>query len=422
MTHLKDLAGRDSISRRYFMEHTAKMALGVGLSVPFLPKEFYAQEAAKQGKNLIYIFMNGGMSHLDTFDAKRDGSDVMGPTGTIDTVVDDLKFGEHMTNLAQMADQFAVIRGMNSTDGAHEEGQYVMRRGYKKIATTVHPTMGPFAQQLLGKRNEILPDSVVVGESTSNAGWLDPALSPLPIADPAGGVPNSMISTDMARFDRRMQMSNKLSSKFLSKYDYPGAQGYVEYYKQATKLLKSKELEAFDISSENSSAYGDNRLGQACLLARKLVENGVRVVEVVYGGWDMHIGLREGLNDKVPVMDKAVSALLKDLKERGLLDNTLVAVATEFGRTPAFNINAGRDHHPSAYSCMLAGAGIIGGTAYSETDKQGKKVKDEKVRPKDFIATIGHGLGLDPDEEVASPMLRPFTFGNRGKPITELFG
>ncbi|MDF1751292.1 MAG: DUF1501 domain-containing protein [Verrucomicrobiales bacterium] len=420
MMNIAEFAGKDSLSRRYFMEKTARMTLGVSLSVPFLPRNFQAQEGSK-GKNLIYIYLKGGMSHLDTFDAKRDGSDVMGDTKTINTKVDDLKFGEHLPKLASMADKLAVIRGMNSTNGAHEEGEYIMRRGYNKRATIVHPTMGPFAEKLLGKRNEILPDSVIIGESTSNAGWLEPALSPLPIADPAGGVPNSSITTDQERFDRRMKMAQKLGQNFIGKYKYTGPESYVEYYEQATKLLKSEELKAFDISSENSTAYGSEKLGQGCLLARKLVENGVRVVEVVSGGWDMHIGLKESLANRVPVVDQAVSALLKDLEERGLLDSTIVAIGTEFGRTPDFNINSGRDHFPAAYSCVIAGGGVKGGTAYSETDGNGKKVKGPQVRPEDFLATIGHGLGIDTEEVVYSATQRPFTFGGKGKPIKELF-
>ncbi len=421
MIHLAELAGKDSLSRRYFMEQTARLTLGVGLTVPFLPRSFKARESAK-GKNLIYIFLSGGMSHLDTFDAKRDGSDVMGPTSTIDTVVDDLKFGSLLPQLAKNADKLAVIRGMSSTNGAHEEGQYIMRRGYAKRATIVHPTLGPFAERMLGKRNEVLPDSVVVGESTSNAGWLDPAMAPLPIADPAGGVPNTDIGTSEDRFARRMEMANKLGNKFISKFDYAGPRSYVEYYEQANRLLHSDELKAFDISGEsNRAAYGESRLGQGCLLARRLVEHGVRVVEVVAGGWDMHIGIREGLTGKLPDLDRAMAALITDLDQRGLLDSTIVALGTEFGRTPDLNMNSGRDHFPAAYCSVLAGGGIKGGLAFSETDNQGKKVRGEVVKPEDFLATIGYGLGIDTEEVVYSPTQRPFTFANDGKPVKALF-
>ena len=420
MDHIASLAGKDSLSRRYFMEMSAKLSLGVGLTVPFLPRQIKAQEGAK-AKNLIYIYLSGGMTHLDTFDPKR--GDVMGNTETIDTVVDNMKMGQHLTGLAKQADKLAVINSMFSTNGAHEQGQYIMRTGYEKRATIVHPTIGPWAQRLLGKKNEVLPDSVLIGQSTSNAGFMDPSLSPLPIADPGGGVPNTELIVQGDRFSRRMEMAQKLGQQFTEKFKYSGPDSYVEYYKQANQLLNSDELKAFDISNEaNSGDYGTGRLGQGCLLARKLVENGVRVVEVVSGGWDMHVDVEGSSATRIPELDKAVSTLMMDLESRGLLESTLIAIGTEFGRTPDINMNSGRDHYPAAYSCVLAGGGIKGGTVYGETDGQGKKVKSNPVTPEDFIATIGYGMGLNLDETIYSPSQRPFTFGDKGKPVTELFG
>ena len=419
MDHIASLAGKDQLSRRYFMELSAKMSLGVGLTVPFLPKTFKAQEGAK-AQNLIYIYLSGGMTHLDSFDPKR--GDVMGSTSTLDSPVDNMKFGMHMTELAKQADKLAVINSMTSTNGAHEQGQYIMRTGYEKRATIVHPTVGPFMEKLLGKRGEILPDSVVVGQSTSNAGYLDPSMSPLPIADPGGGVPNTTPIVEGERFDRRMEMAQKLGNEFINKFKYTGPQSYVEYYNQANKLLKSDELSAFDISGENGEAYGNGRLGQGCLLARRLIENGVRVVEVISGGWDMHVDVDGSTATKLPELDKAVAALLNDLQERGLLDSTMVAIGTEFGRTPDINVNGGRDHYPAAYSCVLAGGGIKGGTVYGETDGSGKKVKSDPMKPEDFLATIGYGMGVPLDETIYSPTQRPFTFADKGVPATKLFG
>lgn len=419
--HLAELAGKDPFSRRYFMEMSAKLSFGLSLSVPFLPRGFRAQEG-KKAQNLIYIYLSGGMTHLDTFDPKRDKG-VMGPTEMIDTKVDNMKFGTHMGPLADYADKIAVINSMSSTNGAHEQGEYIMRTGYEKRATIVHPTVGPWAETLLGKRGKELPDSVLVGQSTSSAGFMDPALSPLPIADPNGGVPNTTPIVEGERFDRRMQMAQKLGQQFIDKFKYSGPKSYVEYYEQANTLLKGDSLKAFDISGEsNRSEYGENRLGQGCLLARRLVEHGVRVVEVVAGGWDMHQDIDTGTQNRVPEFATALAALLKDLDQRGLLDSTLVAVGTEFGRTPDLNMNNGRDHYPAAYSCVLAGGGIKGGTVYGETDGQGKKVKANPVKPEDFLATIGYGLGLDLEEVVYSPTQRPFTFADKGKPVTDIYG
>lgn len=419
--HIAELAGKDPLSRRYFMEMSAKLSFGLSLSVPFLPRDFQAQSPGK-AKSLIYIYLAGGMTHLDTFDPKKNSA-VMGPTTMIDTKVDKMKFGMHLAELAKVSDKLAVINSMSSTQGAHEQGEYIMRTGYEKLATIVHPTIGPWAQKLLGKRGKILPDSVLIGEGTSNAGFMEPDLSPLPIADPKGGVPNTELIVEGERFDRRMQMAQKLGQQFADKFKYSGPSSYVEYYRQANDLLKSSELAAFDISNESNAAdYGDNRLGQGCLLARKLVENGVRVVEVVSGGWDMHQDIGTGTANRLPEFDKALSTLIKDLESRGLLESTLVAVGTEFGRTPDINMNSGRDHFPTAYSCVLAGGGIKGGTVYGETDGSGKKVKANPVKPQDFIATIGYGLGLNLEETVYSPTQRPFTFARNGKPVTSLFG
>jgi hypothetical protein len=418
--HIAELAGKDPLSRRYFMEMSAKLSFGLSLSVPFLPRNFKAQEGGK-AKNLIYIYLAGGMTHLDTFDPKKN-KDVMGSTEILDTNVDNMKFGMHLKELAKLGDKMAVINSMMSTNGAHEQGEYIMRTGYEKRATIVHPTIGPWAETLLGKRGEILPDSVLIGQSTSNAGFMDPALSPLPIADPSGGVPNTELIVEGERFDRRMQMAQKLGQQFSDKFKYSGPKSYVEYYNQANRLLKSDALTAFDISGESNRAdYGESRLGQGCLLARKLVENGVRVVEVVAGGWDMHQNIDTGTGDKLPELDMALSTLIKDLESRGLLDSTLIALGTEFGRTPDINMNSGRDHYPAAYSCMLAGGGIKGGTVYGETDGMGKKVKANPVKPEDFLATIGYGLGLNLEETVYSPTQRPFTFADKGAPVTALF-
>jgi uncharacterized protein (DUF1501 family) len=425
MMNIAELAGKDSFSRRYFMERTAQFTLGVSMSslLPTLARAQAGKKDTGKAQNLIYIYLSGGMTHLDTFDPKESSSVALPNADPISTNVSGMRFGSTLVNLAKHADKMAVINSMSSQNGAHEQGQYIMRTAYDKRATIVHPTMGPFLEELQGKRGEILPDSVVIGQSTSNAGYLDPSRSPLPIADPNGGVPNSMLLTDETRFQRRMEMANKLGQQFVNKYDYSGAKSYVEYYDQATTLLKSTELQAFDISGESGrDKYGETRLGQGCLLARKLVENGVRTVEVISGGWDMHVGIDQSIRDKGKELDDALSALIEDLESKGLLDTTLIAVGTEFGRTPEVNMNSGRDHYPAAFSTALIGGGIKGGQVYGSTDKLGRKVKSDPVSPKDFIATIGYGMGVDLEETIYSPSGRPFQFGHDGEPVEKLFG
>lgn len=423
--HIAELAGKDSPSRRYFMEKTAKTALGVSALSSFLgATHTYAQAGGGKAKSLIYIYLSGGMTHLDTFDCtNKSKNDVAEPIGTN---VPGIQLGPQLTKLAQKADKLAIINSMNSTNGAHDQGRYWMLTGYEKRATIVHPRMGPMAEELLGKRNEVLPDSVIIGQSTSNSGYLDPSMSPLPIADPSGGVPNTMLLTQSDRFKRRMEIANKLGKQFVDKYQYAGPQSYVEYYDQATKLLEGTELSAFDISSEPlREQYGMGRLGQGCLLARRLVENGVRVIEVHSGGWDMHEGIATRMEDRASELDTALATLLEDLEAKGLLDTTLVAVSTEFGRTPDVNMNGGRDHYPAAFSSVLAGGGIVGGQLYGETDRGGKKVTKDKVSQTAFLKTLGYGLGVPLEETVYSPSRRPFWFGgpeDAGKPVTKLFG
>jgi uncharacterized protein (DUF1501 family) len=199
---------------------------------------------------------------------------------------------------------------------------------------------------------------------------------------------------------------------------------YGEIYKDAVKLMTSDDLEAFDISKENeqmTSLYGDHKFGQGCLLARRLVEKGVRYVEVNLGGWDNHNAIYENFPDKSAMLDQGMGALIKDLTARGLLDSTLVVLATEFGRTPVINQNNGRDHYPKAFSGLLAGGGIKGGQIYGKTDAGGKNVIENKVNVEDFNATIAYSLGLPIDKILYSPGGRPFQVAHKGKPLTNLF-
>ena len=197
-------------------------------------------------------------------------------------------------------------------------------------------------------------------------------------------------------------------------------------YDEAVRLMKSKDLEAFDLSFEKPAvrdAYGRNGFGQGCLLARRLVENGVRFIEVGYGGWDTHSDNFERVAEKSAGLDQTLAALLDDLSSRGLLDSTLVVLATEFGRTPTIqtNRNNGRNHYPQAFSCLLAGGGIKGGMRYGKTDDEGREVIENQVSVPSFNATIAHALGIDLEKKTMSPTLRPFTVADKGKPILDLF-
>ena len=194
-------------------------------------------------------------------------------------------------------------------------------------------------------------------------------------------------------------------------------------YDDAVRLMESNDLKAFDLKDESEStreSYGSDNFGQGVLLARRLVERQVRFVEVQLGGWDTHQNNFSRVPERCSILDQALSALLDDLSKRGLLEETLVVLATEFGRTPNINVNEGRDHYPKAFSCMLAGGGIKGGQVWGKTDKEGREVIDQKVEIPDLNATIAYTLGLPLDEIIYSPTRRPFTLSDKGQPITQL--
>ena len=424
--NIKQLAGNDDFSRRAFLERTARTSLGVSIASALGglgSAKAQGKERTGKAESLIYIYCSGGMTHLDTFDPKENKT-VMGNTKVIDSNVDGMRFGSHLENLAKHADKLAVINSMSSTNGAHAQARYQMMTGYNKLATIVHPHIGPFAEEYLGKRGDLLPDSVVINQGTSNSGYLSPALSPLPVANPESGVANSTITTDEERFSKRMEMSLDIGKSFVDKYQhYSSPQGYVEFYDQAARLLRSEELKVFDLATEdNREAYGMNNLGQGCLLARRLVENGVRVIEVHSGGWDMHNDVIGSLDSRAPAFDQALATLLEDLEAKGLLETTMVVVASDFGRTSKINDRAGRDHQPAAFSTVFAGGGIQGGQVYGKTDDEGRRVAEDKVKVEDFHATIGYGLGINLEDPIYSPSGRPFVFGNHGTPVAQLFG
>jgi hypothetical protein len=320
-----------------------------------------------------------------------------------------------------------VVRSMTSITGVHENGRYIMRTGYRPLATIVHPCIGPWAQSLHGRRNETLPDSVVVntGADHPGAGFFPARLKPIPIRDPDSGLQNVTPSTSEENFQHRMSLANKFDQSFRERFQHGQVQDYTELYEETLSLMTSEDLAAFDIAKEPANIkekYGADRFGKGCLLARRLVEHGVRYVEVELGGWDMHNYIGEEIVDKTAILDRAMSALLDDLDQKGLLQETIVVLCSEFGRTPEVNMNAGRDHYPKAFSTVLAGGGIRGGQAYGATDKRGANVVDKETTIQDFIATVAYAMGLPLDQRVFSPSNRPFTVADHGKPIVELFG
>ncbi len=418
----------DSLSRRDLMHRAARYCLGVS-ALPFAFQTASgapARTAGSTGKaeHLIYLYMTGAMSQLDTLDPKP-GREVQGQTGVIKTKIPGVQLSEHMSGIASISDKVAVVRSLNTTTAAHEQARYLMRTSYRPLATTKHPGLGSWMQKMKGRISKELPPSVQIGGGVG-PGYLGAQYAPVPLGDPAQGLQNTKSPaylTDDA-FDKRMTLANAFDSGFRTKSTKNSkVNGYDDLYSDAIRLLRSQDLEAFDISKEpddQKTAYGETRLGHGALLARRLVERGVRFVEISFGSWDHHNQIFDNVPDKAQELDKVVTALIKDLSSRGLLDSTLVVIGTEFGRKPKINQNVGRDHHPAAFSSLLAGGGIKGGQAYGKSDEDAFYVEDDGVSVEDFNATIAKSLGIPHDQEIFSPDGRPFTIGNGGTPITKL--
>jgi len=403
------------MKRKDFIQNTAYSLFGISA----LPSVYgNTAKTPSKVKSVIYIYLQGGLSHLDSFDPKTD-EEIKGPTEAIDTNVPGIQIGQHLPKVAQIMDKIAIVRSMSSNAGAHKQGQYLARTSYQLRGSIVHPALGAWAANN-ADQNTSLPAYMLINGPSSHpgAGYLPKKFSPLPIVDPNKGLPNSKKDS---KLEERLGLLSSVNKG--ANIKQPKVAEYVQFYDETLKVLNSKDLEVFNLNKEPSNKrqdYGMNKLGQGCLLAKRLVKNGTTYVEIENGGWDTHVNNFEKLEQKLPEVDTAVSALVKDLEVEGLLDSTLVVIATEFGRTPKINGNTGRDHHPACYSCALIGAGIKGGVVYGETDKQGNRVKENKVSPQDFNATIASALGLPLEQEVFSPSGRPFHITGKGKPIKQI--
>ena len=424
----------DEPTRRQFMLNAARAYLGVHLFPMLGPSiaSAAAEGAAKgaKAKHVIYLYMAGGMSHLDTFDPKPKKKEVMGPTETI-SGSGDVEISGFLPKTAGVTDKMCIINSLNSTQGAHEQGTYIMHTSYTQRGTIKHPALGSWVVKLGGRLHPELPGFVAVNTSpdVTGGGFFGAKYSAAPIGRPDQGLQDSTRSAVVSEedFSRRLTLADKLNKQFHTRYPNTDVKAYEELYREAIALMNSKDLKAFNLSEEDSETrelYGSGNFAQGCLLARRLVEHDVRFVEVQLGGWDTHYDNFTAVEGRCKEFDQAYAALLTDLEKRGKLKDTLVVVATEFGRTPTIKTehSDGRDHHPGAFSCVLAGGGVKGGQKYGETDASGQKVKENEVSVQDFNATIAYALGLPHDLVLMSPSKRPFKIADKGSPITSIFG
>ncbi len=420
-----------SNDRRDFMKTIARQTLGVSFAGSIATPGLFGEAQAAptppgKAKHVIYLFMDGAMTHLDTFDPKE-GVEEAGETTPIQTRVPGMKFGDRFPKLAYLAGAIAVVRSLTTETGAHDKGKYLMRTSYKQINSIQHPAMGAWMVSEVGRLNQELPGNYVIGGGGGHpgAGFLEPSLSPVPIANPSAGLQNTKLPSYLPPelFGRRLMLAAKFDESFQKRRNNKDVEAYNQLYGEARRLMGSEHLKVFDIKAEPQAvrdAYGNNQLGQGCLLARRLVQSGARFVEVNYGGWDMHQELYSRLDERANHLDTALGNLLRDLHANGLLDETLVVLTTEFGRKPQLNVNVGRDHHPGAFCSLLMGAGIKGGQVYGASDKRGFSVEKDHASVSDFNKTIAAAAGLPTEEERFAPNGRPFKIGGNGDPIKDL--
>lgn len=427
------------LSRRDLFRLAAAGVVGVSTSGWI---EAMAADAAgdpKRRKSVILLWMTGGPSQTDTFDPKPKHANG-GQFKAIETAVPGILVSEHLPKLARQMKDIAIIRSMSSKEGDHGRATYNLRTGYTQQGPVRYPTLGSLVSKELGTDEAELPNFVSIAPVRSfnpgafGPGFLGPQYAPLVVGErgvinPQAGSDarelsfsvedlNPPVGVDRPRTESRLMLLDSLRKDFLD--DHPGITplSHQDAYRRAVRLMRSAAAKAFELDEEPArlrDAYGRTAFGQGCLLARRLVERGVPFVEVSLSsaegeqafGWDTHQQNFDAVKKLSGVLDPGWSALIDDLRSRGLLDSTLIVWMGEFGRTPKVNANAGRDHFPNAWTTVLAGGGIQGGQVIGDTGVDGMLVKDRPVAVPDLLATICQAVGVDPQAQNMSDTGRP---------------
>lgn len=427
----------DGISRRDVLR--AGVAGAFGLNLATMLQSDAAETASTSGKNAIFIFLTGGQSHMESWDMKPDAGEMKGEFDSIATNVPELRVCEHMPFLAKQADKYAVVRNVSHTQGAHSPGQRYLQTGNRKVPSLEYPDYGAVISKEhhspRGVPQYVLAPSGGSNSASYSSGYLGVAHGPFTaLGDPnADNYSVRALATPagltLTQVDARRRLLERVDTRFRAvDIANQNVAGMDKSYEKAFDILQSKAVrKAFDIGNEKPDIrehYGRHSFGQTCLLARRLVEAGTRCVSVYSGGWDTHENnFRELKNNLLPPWDQGLAALLVDLHERGLLENTVVWCTGEFGRTPKINDKgAGRDHWARAMSMVFAGCGIRGGQVIGETDKTGSEPVGDSFSPDDAAASFYRALGVDHRKEYHTPDGRPVMVVANGTPIKKLWG
>ncbi|HZZ29241.1 MAG TPA: DUF1501 domain-containing protein [Pirellulales bacterium] len=414
------------MTRRHFMTHLAGTAALASPAIAFTNTLLAnAVDMKRKNKACIMLWMGGGPATIDMWDMKP-GSPTAGAFKPISTKVDGLQICEHLPQLAKQMDQLAVIRSMSTREADHGRGRYYMHTGYVPNPTIDHPSYGAVvAHELADKMPHLdIPPFVSVGSDSIGPGFLGMTWAPF-VVDANGDVKNLNNGGNMDRMNERLTVLEAMDHQFMFENRGEAADDHMKVTKKAVSLMTSKQMAAFKAAQEPPDVqerYGKTGFGKGCLMARRLVEAGVPFVEVDMGGWDTHSNNFTTLEKtKLPELDKAMSALITDLKDRGLYDSTAIMWLGEFGRTPRINGNAGRDHYARAWSVVVGGGSFKRGVIVGATNEDGTQVTSDPYTSQDLMASVLKSLGISLDTTFTSNSGRPMKIANSGKVIKELF-
>jgi uncharacterized protein (DUF1501 family) len=418
-------------TRRELLKLLAAGVGGVSLSgwLGLLAAAAQQQGRADRQKSCILLWMDGGPSHVETFDPKpQSGAEIRGELGAIATSVDGIQIGEKFPRLAKLMHHGAIIRSMSTAEADHGRARVYMHTGYRPGAGGItYPGLGSTVSAELPRPDSPLPNFVVTGEPLNkhdvirDPGYRGPKHQPLVLTDLSRGLENVLSAVPAEEFERRTQLLGQLEQRFARSTQAPVAQAHAAGLNGALQLMRSDRRDCFDLSLEpeaSRSRYGDTDFGRGCLLARRLVEAGIGFVEVYLTNWDSHTRpVAEKTRDLMTQVDLGMSSLIRDLHDRGLLESTLIIWMGEFGRTPRINQAGGRDHFAHAWSSALFGGGIRAGQVIGATDATGSEVKGRPVSVMDFMATTCHLLGVDYKKEIDTPAGRPVRIVDKGEQL-----
>lgn len=413
------------MNRRHFLQHLAGASAMAGTALALgRTLQSNSDSLRKNNKAAILLWMGGGPSTIDIWDMKP-GASTGGPFKPIATN-GDVQICEHLPMMAKNMDKVSIVRNMSTREADHTRGTYYMHTGYVPNPNIIHPSYGSVvSHELSGSRPELdVPPFVAIGGNSEGPGFLGMTWAPFAV-NSNGQIRDLDLGLRPDQVTRRIEALQMIENQFIDQNRGIAANEHAKVINKTLKLMSSDQMRAFRVSEEPAPVrerYGENNFGRGCLLARRLIEAGVPFVEVDLGGWDNHQNIFPTLqNTKLPELDRGMSALLEDLYQRRLLDDTVVIWMGEFGRTPNINGSTGRDHWARCWSTVVGGAGLKPGIAVGKTNDDGTQVEGNSYSSEDLMATVCRALGISLETTFTSNNGRPMKIANSGKVITELF-